>query len=318
MRSHEIEFQQIVCMYPWTAQALTICELFQSTTPVLLYWQRFTVIAKICQNSLYSLSKILNIPRHCWDLISMFINFLHQPHRRWVFGQVTPTLETAWMFETDFARPRRKDGCGTKHFLRKKWKKLAFLPNAPSENSLPSYAKLLIASTLANRHGKESKLISKLIQDGKWKNWISANFYIRVMKLVCLQFRLKAMSSILCSNSAWSKNERRVEGKGHEARASPVPYLFPIKTMPNASCPIRWALLTASTILILASASRGLWKRHRHSSLEMPKMPRSPKFHIEATSSSVNIVPAIHPIPGLSVRAQCHVPRVQPTAQSSR
>ena len=28
-----------------------------------------------------------------------------------------------------------KDGCGTKHFLRKK---LTFLPNAPSENSLPS------------------------------------------------------------------------------------------------------------------------------------------------------------------------------------
>lgn len=42
----------------------------------------------------------------------MFINFLHQPHRRWVFGQVTPTLETAWMFETDFARPRRKMAVG--------------------------------------------------------------------------------------------------------------------------------------------------------------------------------------------------------------
>ena len=165
MRSHEIEFQQIVCMYPWTAQALTICELFQSTTPLLLYRQSFNY-----QNSLYSLSKILNIPRHCWDLISIFINFLHQPHRRWVFGQVTPTLETAWMFETDFARPQRKMAVGRSISSEKdgffakcaQWKQPA---------------KLLIASTLANRHGKESKLISKLIQDGKW-NTLNISEYL--------------------------------------------------------------------------------------------------------------------------------------------
>ena len=181
------------------------------------------------------------------------------------------------MFETDFARPQRKMAVGRSISSEKRW---LFCQMRPVKTT----CQVAHCFHACKSTWQGVKTDFELIQDGKWKNWISANFYIRVMKLVCLQFRLKAMSSILCSNSTWSKNERRVEGKGHEARASPVLYLFPIKTMPNASCPIRWALLTASTILILASASRGLWKRH--SGIPVWKCP---KCHIEAMSSSVNL-----------------------------
>lgn len=172
MRSHEIEFQQIVCMYPWTAQALTICELFQSTTPLLLYWQSFN-----CQNSLYSLSKILNIPRHCWDLISILSIFYTSQHRRWVFGQATPTLETAWMFETDFARPRRKMAVGRSISSEKSW---LFCQMRPVKTA----CQVAHCFHACKSTWQGVKTAIELIQDGKWKNWISANFYIRVMKLV--------------------------------------------------------------------------------------------------------------------------------------
>lgn len=150
-----------------------------------------------------------------------------------------------------------KDGCGTKHFLRKK---LTFLPNAPSENSLPScsllprlqidMARSQNCYRIDSRWQMEKLNISEFLypchEAGVFRfDWKPCHLYYA---LIQLDPKTKGGLKLL---------------KGKVTKLEPhLSYLFPIKTMPNASCPIQWALLTASTILILASASRGLWKRH--------------------------------------------------------
>ena len=205
-----------------------------------------------------------------------------------------------------------KDGCGTKHFLRKK---LAFLPNAPSENSLPSCS-----------------LLPRLqIDMARSQNWFRNWFKMANGKTEYQRISISVSWSWCVFSFDWkpchlyyaliqldpkTKGGLKVKVTKLEPHLSHICFLSKRCQMlhvpyggPCSPPPLSWywhlpagAFERGILAFQSANAQNATFSKVSHWGDEFISQP---------------LLLSI-PSPGLSGRAQCHVPRVQPTAQSSR